>query len=180
MNEIELPYDIAAAGRDVQARYIEMIEANVPPRMAEMLALQSPPGVSGGDRAFMENRCNNQQLDAMPKDHAKRMVADAKKAGINISGKYYCSGLADKRGAGDPMAWVSGSDDVKKVAERRNLTVSGAVKHKGTAVPYKQGPALSERLTREMMAAEKHRKPAMKEVELREYVVNKYGRKKKK
>lgn len=157
-----------------------MVGANVPPRMAEMLALQQPPGVRGGDRAFMENRYNNQQLDQMPKDHAQKMVAEAKRAGVSVSGKYYCSGLADKRGPADPMAWVSGSDDVKAVARARNLSVSGSVNHQGIAARPKKGPRLSERLTREMMAAEKQRKPAMKDNELREYVTEKYGRKKKK
>lgn len=180
MKESELPFDIAASTRDVQERYIEMVGANVPPRMAEMLALQQPPGVKGGDRAFMENRYNNQQLDQMPKDHAQKMVAEAKRAGISVSGKYYCSGLADKRGPADPMAWVGGSDDVKAVAKARNLSVAGSVSHQGRPMQPKQGPRLSERLTREMMAAEKHRKPAMKEGELREYVTEKYGRKKKK
>jgi hypothetical protein len=60
---------------------------------------------------------------------------------------------------------------------KRNLTVSGAVEHKGTEMPRPKSKPLSERLTREMMRAEKSRNPAMKKGELREYVVDKYGRK---
>lgn len=150
----------------------------MPPRMAEMLALQSPPGVKGGDRAFMEGRMNNQQFDKMPKDHAQNIIALAKRAGINPSGKYYCAGLADGRGVQDPAAWVDGAGDVKRVAEARNLSVSGAVEHKGRAMPRPKSKRLSDRLTKEMMQVEKKHKPTMKKEELREYVVEKYGRKK--
>jgi hypothetical protein len=175
----DLPFDIQDAPRSVQKAYIEMIENDVPPRMAEMLALQQPPGVKGGDRAFMEGRYNNQQFDKMPKDHAQNIITLAKRAGINPSGKYYCAGLADGRGVQDPAAWVDGAGDVKKVAEVRNLTVDGAVQHKGRPQPRPKSVRLSEKLTKEMMNVEKKRKPTMKKEELREYVTEKYGRRKK-
>lgn len=147
--------------------------------MAEMLALQQPPGVKGGDRAFMEGRYNNQQFDKMPKDHAQNIITLAKRAGINPSGKYYCAGLADGRGVQDPAAWVDGAGDVKRVAEVRNLTVNGAVEHKGEPQPRPKSVRLSKSLTKEMMNVEKKRKPTMKKEELREYVTEKYGRRKK-
>lgn len=173
-----LPLDIQDAPLSVQQSYLEMIENNVPPRMAEMLALQQPPGVKGGDRAFMEGRLNNQQFDRMPKDHAQNIITLARRAGINPSGKYYCAGLADRRGVQDPGAWVDSAGDVKRVAEARNLTVEGAVTHKGRPQPRPKSKRLSERLTKEMMDVEKKHKPTMKKEELREYVVEKYGRKK--
>jgi hypothetical protein len=126
----------------------------------------------------MEGRYNNQQLDKMPRDQARSIVAQAKRAGINPSGKYYSSALADSRGPADPMAWVDSTADIKKVAEIRNLTVSGAVEHKGHQVAP-QRKALSERLTKEMMRVERKKNPNMKSGELREMVVSKYGRKQK-
>jgi hypothetical protein len=143
-----------------------------------MVVFQQPPGVKGSDRSFMEGRYNNQQLDQMPRDHAQNIVALAKRAGINVSGKYYASGLADSRGPADPEAWIDGASDVKRVAMKRNLTVEGSVTHKGIPVEAKKKP-LSERLTREMMQRERHLHPNMKSGELREMVVAKYGRKKK-
>jgi hypothetical protein len=177
MSPTDLPFDIQRARLDVQKHYRDMIAHGVAPRLAEMLALQQPPGLRGTDRTLMEGRLNNQQFDAMPPDHARRMIAMAKSAGINPTGKYYSSGLADKRGPADPRAWVDSAADVKRVAMERNLTVTGAVEHKGIPVPRPKSKPLSERLTREMMQVESKRQPTMKKGELREYVTAKYGRK---
>ena len=180
MNTNDLPFDIQRASADIQAHYLDMVANGVAPRLAEMLALQQPPGVRGTDRAFMEGRLNNEQFDSMPKDHAQNIITIARRAGINPNGKFYSSGLADRRGPADPKAWVDSVHDVKRVAAERNLTVTGAVEHKGIPVPRPQSKPLSERLTREMMKAEAKRRPSMKQGELREYVIDKYGRKPKK
>lgn len=180
MSTSDLPFDIERASKQIQTHYRDMIANGVAPRLAEMLALQQPPGLRGTDRTFMEGRLNNEQFDRMPKDHAQNIITLARRAGINPNGKYYCSGLADKRGPSDPEAWVDSVGDVKRVAARRNLTVAGAVEHKGTPVPRPQSKALSDRLTREMMKAEAPARPSMKQGELREYVIDKYGRKPKK
>lgn len=174
---IELPLEIATASKAVQAHYVSMVMDGQTPRFAEMCALQQAPGLKGTDRTLMQGRMNGEQFDSMPADHAKSMIAQAKAAGINPSGKYYSSGLADKRGPADPAAWIDSVSDVHKVARERNLTVSGAVKHKGTPMPRPKSPVLSERLTREMMKVEKKAHPSMKQGELREMVQEKYGRK---
>jgi hypothetical protein len=116
----------------------------------------------------------------MPVDHARNIVTLANRAGINVSGKYYAGGLADGRGPADPRAWVSGADDIKRVAMERNLTVSGAVDHKGIPVERAKSKPLSDRLTKELMQRERKNHPGMKAGELREMVVSKYGRKVKK
>lgn len=177
MDTADLPFDIQRASSEVQGRYRRMIEDGVTPRAAEMFALQSPPGVRGTDRALMQGRLNNQQFDAMPPDHARDMLATARRAGINPTGKYFCHGLADKRGAADPAAWIDSAHDIKRVAMERNLSVTGAVEHKGIPVPRPESKPLSERLVKELMKAEKKRKPTMKKGELRDYVISRYGRK---
>jgi hypothetical protein len=177
MTTTTLPFDIQNARPDIQQSYLRMVDNGVAPRMAEMLALQSPPAVKGTDRSLMQGRYNNEQFDAMPQDHARGLLQMARKAGINPSGKYYCAGLADKRGPADPAAWIDSVSDVQKVARERNLTVSGAAEHKGYAMPRPKSKPLSEPLVREMMKVEKGRKPTMKKGELREYVIDKYGRK---
>ena len=114
---------------------------------------------------------------------ARKILREAKAAGISTSGKFYMSGLADKRGHKDPDAWVDSIADVKKVAQKRNLTVTGAVEHQGTPVPPPKTKPLSERLTREMMAKERKKNPALKakkDGEVREMVIAKYGRNKRK
>lgn len=177
MSPTELPFDIQRARKDAQDHYIDMIANGVAPRLAEMLALQQPPGLRGTDRSLMEGRLNNEQFDKMPRDQALKMLATAKDAGINPSGKYYASGLADKRGPADPAAWVDSVGDIKRVAAERNLSVTGAVEHKGIPMPRPKAPRLSERLTTEMMQVAAKQKPTMKQGELREYVTEKYGRK---
>lgn len=142
-----------------------------------MCALQQPPGAVGTDRGYMEGRYNNQQLDNMPEYQARNVVTLAKRAGINVSGRYYAASLADKRGPADPAAWVDSTADVKRVAMERNLNVEGAVKHKAIPMPPPKSKPLSDRLTREMMREERPNHPNMKSGELKEYVVSKYGRK---
>lgn len=173
-----VPFHIRELGKDASAMYARLRSEGLSHKWCEMVVFQQAPGVKGSDRSFMEGRYNNQQLDQMPKDHAQNIVTLAKRAGINVSGKYYCSGLADSRGIQDPEAWVDGAGDVLRVARKRNLTVEGSVSHKGMQEAPKR-KALSERLTRELMKQEKSRYPNMKKGELREMVVSKYGRAKK-
>jgi hypothetical protein len=177
---IDVPPEVRAAGRSVEEFFVRLRSEGATERWAEMCALQRPPGVKGTDRSFMFGRMNNQQLDEMPTDHAQNIVTLAKRAGINVSGKYYAGGLADSRGVADPKAWVSGADDIKRVAMERNLSVSGAVQHKGIPMERPKSKPLSERLTKELAQREQKYHPNMKPAELRELVVEKYGRKVKK
>jgi len=90
------------------------------------------------------------------------------------------SGLSDKRGPADPDAWVDSVGDVKRVAEKKNLTVRGVIDRDGEPVPPPPTKRLSERLTKEMMKHERRVDPKAKEMkagELREKVQHKYGRK---
>lgn len=173
----DVPSHIKKAGRDAEALYAKLLSEGYSHKWAEMCALRQPPGVSGTDRAYMQGRYNNQQLDSMPPDHARNIVTLARRAGINPSGKYYAASLADHRGPSDPAAWVDSTADVKRVAMERNLTVTGAVNVKGQQMPRPKSKPLSERLTREMMAVERKNNPSMKKGELRELVVAKYARK---
>ena len=178
-----VPLDVQQAGQRAVVMYESLLSQGYGHKWAEMCALQQPPGVRGTDRMFMERRSNQEWLDDMPPNQARRILQDAKAAGISTAGKFYMSGLADKRGPGDPEAWVDSIADVKRVAEKRNLTVTGAVEHKGTPVPPPKTKPLSERLAREMMAKERKKDPALKakkDGEVRELVVAKYGRNKRK
>ena len=183
MSEKSTPLEVRQAGQQAVAMYESLLGQGYGHKWAEMCALQQPPGVKGTDRMFMERRANQEWLDDMPPDMARKILREAKAAGISTSGKFYMSGLADKRGHKDPDAWVDSIADVKKVAQKRNLTVTGAVEHQGTPVPPPKTKPLSERLTREMMAKERKKNPALKakkDGEVREMVIAKYGRNKRK
>jgi hypothetical protein len=136
-------------------------------RWAEMCALQEPPGTKGSDRAYMEGRMNNQQLDGMPERQAKWLAREAREAGISIEGKYYCGGLADGRRWRDPEAWVSGVDDVLRVAKKRNRAVAGAVNYEPAPAPPKR-TLLNESIIKEEVRREQRRNPRAKAGEVRE------------
>lgn len=170
-----MPSDISNASADVQQHWLKMIKAGQTERFATMAALQLPPGLKGTDRAVMQRRYDGQWLDKMPKHQAHRIVTDAKKAGINISGKFYMSGLADTRAHCDPAAWIDSAADIRKVAKIRNLNVSGIVDYEAVKMPPPASKRLSEKLINEMSAVEKHTHPKMKAGEMREMVIDKYA-----
>lgn len=167
-----IPEHISAAGQEAVKTY----KAALPygERWAEMCALQVAPGTKGTDRAFMEGRMNNQQLDSLPPRQANYMVREARQAGISISGKYYVSGIADKRGWQDPEAWVSNNDEVLKVAKKRNLHVAGAVNHNAEVTPPKR-KVLAESIIRDEVRKEKKNNPKADVRELREKVIEKHA-----
>lgn len=119
----------------------------------------------------MQDRLNGQWLDQMPPHQARRILAEAKAAGISTSGKYYQSGLADKRGPADPAAWIDSAADIKKVAQERNLHVTGIVEHVAREVAPPASKPLSERMIRKFMGQYKQRHPTKKVGELREMIV---------
>jgi hypothetical protein len=170
----DVPANIQSAGPVAVAHYRKMIQAGNTHRFAEMCALQSPPGTKGTDRAVMERRYDGQWLDKMPKHQALRIVNEARAAGVNISGKYYMSGLADKRGHCDPAAWIESAADIRKVARERNLNVRGIVDHEAVKMEPRKSPALSERLVREMSKKEMRANPKLSKGEARELVLDKY------
>ncbi len=156
----ELPYEIAQASREVQDHYLKMIADGQTERFAVMCALMQAPGTKGSDRAFMEGRLSGNWIDELPKRQAKWLIAEAKAAGINPSGKFYMSGLADKRAHLDPMAWVDSVDDVKRVARARNLNVQGIVNIEAKAEARPDRP-LNPRIERELARKEISRNPRL-------------------
>lgn len=169
---MKIPQEVSDAGPAAIRTY----KAALPhgERWAIMCALQSPPGTKGTDRAFMEGRMSGQQLDGMPIGQAKWMSREAKAAGINISGKYYCGGLADSRAWRDPEAWVSSSDDVLRVARKRNRKVDGVISYD----PPPEAPKrtlLSEGIIRDEMRKERKKHPRAKAGELREKIIDRHA-----
>ena len=171
---MDIPFEVMEAGREAIDTYNRSLSSGASERFAVMVALQTPPGTSGSDRAFMEGRLNNQQLDAMPPRQAKYIAAEARKAGINISGKYYCGGIADHRGWRDPEAWVSGNDDVLQVAKKRRMAVSGSVNYDpGPAPPQRK--LISDRIVNEEVAKAKRINPRLKAGDIREQVIERHA-----
>jgi hypothetical protein len=177
--ETDLPYDIEVAGPDVQAHFRKMIADGQTPRFAEMCSLQQPPGVSGVDRTFQEGHLDGNWMDALPKKQAQRMIREAKKAGVNVAGKYYFSGIADSRGAADPRAWVSSRDDVLQVCKDRRLEIKGTINYSpGEAAPPKRVD-MAPRLVNEMVKKHLAANPGTSRADAVEAVKKKHALKRK-
>jgi len=169
---MQIPAEIKRAGREAIESYKRALPYGE--KWALMVATQTPPGTSGTDRAFMEGRMNNQQLDEMPLRQARYVAAEARQAGINISGKHYVAGLADSRGWRDPEAWVTNNSDILKVAHKRRLSVSGTVNYDpGPDAPKRT--LISESIVKDEVARAKRQKPNSKVGELREQVIEKHA-----
>jgi len=170
----QLPSEVAAAGPNAIATYKRSLMSGATEAFAVMVALQRPPGTSGTDRAFMEGRCNNQQLDDLPPKQAAWLVREARKAGISIEGKYYCGGLADSRAWKDPEAWVSSADDIRRVAAKRGKSVSGSVNYTAPAVAPKR-TLIHESIIKDEVRKLRKEHPKKKAGELREMVIEKHA-----
>jgi hypothetical protein len=171
---MQIPQEVQDAGYEAMETFAKAIAAGSSPRFAEMVALGSPPACRGTDRAFMQGRMNNQQLDEMPPLSAKWLAKEAREAGINISGKYYCGGIADKRAWKDPEAWVSSRDDVMRVAQKRRLAVSGSVNYDpGPAAPQRK--LINEKIVAREVAKELRKNPRAKAGEVRERFIEKHA-----
>ncbi len=107
----------------VQAHYVAMRLDGSPHAFAEMLALQTPP-MSNTDREFLEGHCNGNQFEDTPAV-GDYYAAEAKRQGVDITGKVYMAPLASY--PGDPSAWVGGRGDVERVARMKGMEVTGSV-----------------------------------------------------
>lgn len=137
-----------------QAFYEQLIAQGVSHNMAEMCALQQPPGTSGTERAFMEGAAQG-----------KRYMAQLGRKGF-------------KPGT-DPEAWVSGVDDLMAKCKARNMGVemAGRVKHKAHEVapppPVDLAPDIVRRLVKKEIAADPGIQFRMKPQEIVEKVKDK-------
>jgi hypothetical protein len=158
----EYPPELRHAGSEAKAIYRRAMANGGGQRFAVMCALQTPPGTKGTDRTFFEGKYAGGDLDKLPEKPAKRLLSDAKKAGISTTGKTYISGLADKRGGGDPEAWVSDSHDVLRVAKKRKLELKGAINY---TPPEPAGPPkrvdINPKLVKQLAAGEMQKNPGL-------------------
>jgi hypothetical protein len=169
---MDIPLEVRQRGREAIDLYTRALPHG--DRFAAMVALQAPPGTKGTDRAFMQGRLNNEQLNDMPSRQAKYVAAEAKRAGIDISGRYYCGGVADKRGWRDPQAWVGGNDDVLRVAKARRMIVEGSVNYDpGPSPPQRK--LISESIVQDEIKKAQRKDPTAKVGELREKVIEKHA-----
>lgn len=141
----ELGYPRISQDIVIQAEYVAMRLDGEGHRMAEMLALQTPP-MSNTDREFLEGHCNGSQFEKMPYigDYYAKV---ARQHGADITGKVYLSGLA--RFPGDPLAWVAGKGDAERVLDKNGWGSEGAISRKVSNVADTMGCAVAEDLVQD-------------------------------
>jgi hypothetical protein len=174
-----LPPDIATAPAPVREHFLKVLALGYGERWATMVALQQPPGVSGVDRTFQEGHLDGNWLDKLPKKQAQRMIREAKEAGISTAGKFYFSGIADKRGARDPKAWVSSRDDVLQVCKDRRLEIKGTINYSPGEAPPPKRIDMAPRLVNELVRKELAANPKMKRADAVEAVKKRHALKRK-
>lgn len=185
MTALCIPEEVAARGPRAVALYKQIIANGETERWATMCALQSPPGSRNTDRAFSQSQVR--KMNRMPKQNRDKIIAIAKQAGINTENKFYVGALGKY---GDPKAWVSSAEDVITSCKEQNCGVNGVLNfnapHTVDIVPPAR-KALSDELVAEMSVKEMRADPALAEKvrknpkvkrELREKVIDKYGKKK--
>lgn len=146
-------------------------------RFLDMTRSKIAPGTGGTDRAFLQGHVLNHNLQDMPVWMQQNYVTRARKAGINITGKVYKSGLADKRGPADPRAWVSDLNDVRHVCEDRSLYCEGSFHHTPEQPPPTPDCPLADSAIAECAMDYLAEDPswALKPQELKEMIVEKHG-----
>jgi len=178
--------DIRALGQadhlpaHVQDEFDRLLGLGNAPAAALMFASRQPPGVKGGDRVFCEQA--RHRMETMNPMNRDGIIEIAKKAGINIQGKFYCGGLG---AYDDQAAWVSCADDVLAVARERDLTVTGAVNHEGSELLPPKSVPLAEDIIQDFeqkyaatdpkLRENLKKKPTKTRRELREKIIAKHG-----
>lgn len=133
-------WPVVSTVQEIQAEYESMRSAGESHNISEMLAFHKGPTLET-DTTFTRGYTTHPFGKRPPNPlAAKKYLAEAKKAGVNINGKRYLSGLA--RFPGDPQAWVTSKSDIKRLCESRGWGCDGAVKVKARS---KQNGATEKR-----------------------------------
>lgn len=173
---MEMPLPIISSNPNIQAFYERLRFEGQSHNMADVLAHRQPPAskYTNTEKAFMQN-FENDPLPFVPENQKGAIIeAVSQQTGVNVRGKVYCSKLADTRGPLDPEAWVGSVDDVKRVATKRNLTVTGCVEVQGTPVKTPDIPLAEDRV-QHYMREELKKKPNADKRALREKILDEHA-----
>lgn len=159
-----------------QEFYESMRDKGVAHGLAEMLALQQPPGTRGTDRALLQGQTGHGELAHMPDISRKQMLKMAKRFGVSISGKTYVSGLA--RFACDPFAWCDSTGDVIRKCKQLGRSTDGVVTYKHHEVDPEPEVVLADSIVNRQinkLLAEDPKNKERDRRELREQVIAKHA-----
>lgn len=127
--ESQIDYEMKQIGGEVFKHYKKLRKRGESASMAAMIATRKTPQLKNTDTQFC--RLERERMQSMPDKQRDDIVAIARRAGINTTGKTYNGQLGTYS---DPAAWVSDTHDVRQVAIKKGLDVQGMVNVKA-AVP---------------------------------------------
>lgn len=127
--------------------YQECLANGCSPRLAEMFALASPP-VLKTDATFQAKNglLGGAQFSNGTREH---YLGQARAAGVSTDGKFYEGRCA--RFPGDPEAWVSGPDDVRRVLESRGWGCTGDITVKAPEAAPPKDVAIADDLVEDFV-----------------------------
>lgn len=146
----------------------------------DMLQSRTAPIMANSDRAFLYGMGAQTLTHGLDEVCGDRTLARARKAGINPQGKVYMSQLGT---AENPLAWVSGMDDVRDSCIRQgkgcdDLGIKAVQPELGPNIPLAEHiieEFALKRLAADPDLAAKIRENPAKAQELREQVIDKHG-----
>ena len=108
MNKVDLPIGMMGESPEVIARFRKMVAEGESQRIAEILACRKAPSLETDTSHF--SGMKPLEVTCGP-EYAKKVKQQAREAGISISdSSIYNGSIADKRGGGDPNAWLLAGD----------------------------------------------------------------------
>lgn len=119
-------------------------------RMCDMLQSGCTPTIKT-EATFQAKANGRLGVEAMHPATRQAYIQAAAAAGVSTDGKVY-----EPRAAafpGDPEAWVSGPDDVKRLVEKRGWSMSGDIEVKGREIAPSKGPGIARELVEELVEA---------------------------
>lgn len=115
-------------------------------KICEMLVSAAPPRIKTEATFQAKGNLGGSQFHPKIREH---YLNAAREAGVTTDGRTYEPRLAAF--PGDPEAWVSGPDDVKRVVESRGWSMDGDIKVKGREVAPVKGPVIADDLLEDLV-----------------------------
>ena len=175
--ELDVPYDVQEAGKT--EFFLNCVARGETPRMAELLAMQQPPGIGITTAVFLQDqRRHGSSILAQYKNKpamVERLRKDLAKNGYRLkSDDQYIATAARPGMSGDPQAIVNETQDHKtleRTLKERNERNVGTPK-----IVHRLNPKIVERIRRRKIA-ENPDLAHKNQAELRESIIDKHGSK---
>lgn len=149
----------------IQQCYLECLRNGCAPRLAEMLALQQPPGCQTDREFTLGQGTLAQQFDG-EEQVLEQLVAKSKRMGYtpDYTDVYTPTLVRPEVGPGDPQAFVpavNGRSHVKRVLERNNWSGYGMVNRKRVEVEPEPGPPIDPEIVGREVGRMIHENPSL-------------------